>query len=56
MGSEREVARVDRSPMNPQVWCVQLLCGHEVWRTQRRRPTIKVAVCPRCAREEAPDA
>jgi hypothetical protein len=44
----RRVVRVDRSPLNVQQWCLQLECGHEVWKTAKRKPTATKAACHRC--------
>lgn len=52
---KRAVIRVDRSPMNPDRWCLTLECGHETWigavrraSQQPRRPTAKTANCAGC--------
>lgn len=44
----RAVTYIDRSPMNPKRWCVQLECGHEHWTTADRRPKTKSLRCARC--------
>ena len=41
----RKVVRVDRSPMNPMRWSLTLECGHEVWVTQKTRPTRMYVTC-----------
>jgi hypothetical protein len=46
--SIKNVVRIDRSPMNEKVWCIQLECGHEVWKTAKRKPTVKQMRCERC--------
>lgn len=51
---EMTVQRVDRSPMNPYRWCLELSCGHEVWVTAKRKPTRMKAVCPECKEPRAP--
>jgi len=45
---QRMVRRVDRSPMNPLRWCIELECGHEEWVTSKRKPTAKTRRCPPC--------
>ena len=47
---KREVSRVDRSPMNPKRWCVELSCGHELWVTGK--PRKKVFPCEQCECED----
>ncbi len=42
------VKRVHRAPLNPLRWCVELVCGHEVWVTSRAKPTRKLYLCERC--------
>lgn len=50
---EKAIRRVDRSPMNGHVWCVELECGHEEWLYQK--PRRKSLPCARCnAMSEAP--
>lgn len=41
-----KIERVDRSPMNPKRWCLELACGHEIWVTAARRPTHQTMECP----------
>jgi hypothetical protein len=43
------VLRVDQSRMNPNRWCLELECGHEVWITAKKRPTRQRINCPTCA-------
>lgn len=47
---ERKVVRVDRSPMNPKVWCVQMDCGHEVWGAFRKPKVGTMRKCETCCR------
>lgn len=49
-GMLKKIQRVDRSPMNPKVWCVQLECGHELWVYKKPRKD-----CPglKCGKGEA---
>lgn len=49
----KAVVRTDQSPLNALRWCIELECGHEVWVTQQRRPTIRSMVCPACAKHDA---
>lgn len=51
----RLVLRIDRSPLNPKVWCIQLECGHEAWHTGRK-PTRRVSFCERCTYARATNA
>jgi hypothetical protein len=51
--SKREVVRVTQSPMNKKRWCLEMSCGHEVWVTRTRKPTIKTLVCNDCAKKAA---
>lgn len=46
----RKIVRVDRSPMNAKVWCVELECGHEVWVYRKPRSTPKGLECEKCPR------
>jgi hypothetical protein len=45
----KTVQRVDRSPMNPKVWIVQLSCGHDRYISGRkpRRDTMHME-CDKC--------
>lgn len=45
---QRLVRRVDRSPMNPLRWRLELECGHEEWVTSKRRPIAKTRRCRPC--------
>lgn len=48
-GVIREV--VDRwkvSPLNAQRWNATLDCGHDLWVTNKRKPTTPRIMCPRC--------
>lgn len=36
---KRRIVRVDRSPMNERIWVLQLTCGHDVYVTQKKRPS-----------------
>lgn len=47
--AKQEVVRIDRSPMNPRRWCIELRCGHEVWVTAARRPQRMVMKCMECS-------
>jgi len=44
----KQVMRVDCSPLNPKQWCLTLECGHEMWVTSKRRPTRRKVVCVEC--------
>lgn len=44
---EREIIRADRSPLNRRVWCYELSCGHEVWKSGRKI-TKKALPCEKC--------
>jgi hypothetical protein len=37
--TKKRVVRVDQSPMNAAVWVLQLECGHDIYRTQKARPS-----------------
>lgn len=47
----RTIVRIDRSPMNPKVWVVQLDCGHDIFvyrkprRTKNGGPTFPCEKC-----------
>ena len=43
------VVRIDRSPMNPRIWVLQLDCWHDIYITAERRPVRKTAKCEKCA-------
>ena len=51
MSADRSVKRIDRSPMNPDRWCYELECGHEVWVTAKRKPKRLTIHCPTCKAE-----
>jgi hypothetical protein len=37
---KRRIQRIDQSPMNEQIWVIQLEgCGHDVYVTQKKRPS-----------------
>lgn len=45
------IVRIDRSPMNPKVWVVQLDCGHDVYK--HRKPTMRQRIeCERCRNDD----
>lgn len=44
----KNVVRIDRSPMNELVWCIQLECNHDVFRTAKKKPTVKQLRCEKC--------
>jgi hypothetical protein len=37
---KQKIKRVDRSPMNERIWIIELMCGHEIYKTQRSKPRI----------------
>jgi hypothetical protein len=44
-----EITRIDQSPMNPKRWGLTLACGHEIWTSSARKPTLKrVSECVTC--------
>ena len=43
---KKKVVKVDRSPMNPRIWYLELECGHEAWVTSVNRPTQRTIQCP----------
>lgn len=46
---KKKVVRVDKSPMNPKLKCVELECGHEIWVS--RAPTVgKLIECETCTK------
>ena len=45
---KKKVLRVDRSPMNPRIWCLELECRHGKWVTAVRKPTRITARCSIC--------
>ena len=46
------IKSIKQSPLNPQQWCLDLACGHDVWVTAKQRPRAKKAKCPKCAAKE----
>jgi hypothetical protein len=49
----RNVLRIDRNPANPDVWRVQLECGHGVWKQGTKKPTVKQLRCETCEEERS---
>lgn len=47
---DRTVIRATRSPLNKLRWSCDLSCGHSIWVTASRRPTV--ANCTFCANPE----
>lgn len=63
---KERIVRIDRSPMNDQIWVLQLTCGHDVCVTQKKRPSLertwfdkkagerlcspRLLECPKCAK------
>jgi hypothetical protein len=45
----RTVMRIDRSPMNANLWCLTLSCGHTLWLTRSRWPDARTLRCAKCA-------
>lgn len=53
--AKRQIVRVTQSPLNPIIWLIDLVCGHEVRKVQKRRPPVygkdgltRAILCPRC--------
>jgi len=48
--TKKKVIRVDKSPLNPKRKCIELECGHEVWRN-RAVPVGSMLECHACKPE-----
>lgn len=44
----KTIQRIDRSPMNPKVWCVQLSCGHDEYVYRKPRSDKMKMECTKC--------
>lgn len=44
----KNVVRIDRSPMNEKIWCIQLECNHDVFVTSKHKPSRKRMHCEKC--------
>ena len=46
--AKKKVVRIDRSPLNPRVWCLELSCGHDFYTTATQKPRRKENICEKC--------
>jgi hypothetical protein len=53
--AKRQIVRITQSPLNPLIWMIDLTCGHELRKVQKRKPALygkdgltRALLCPRC--------